>query len=199
MLGRWVVEAWNVLGSSPESSPFTLGSPVVETWKVGGRGLACHRSSPGRSASIRAAPSPVPRRGYWSVLNVADAMRRETSARDVARLRVVTALRLALAALTFVSTGCATKSDDAEVDQQCPPGVACDCTYVDGAYYNCGKDGGIPACPANAQSENSCASVSIGALCATCSEGAGAWCSCAPADAGAQWECIGTEYPCKGP
>jgi hypothetical protein len=146
--------------------------------------------------------------------------RRDPSAGGVARLRVVTALRLALAALTFVGAGCATnhgsgsesdaagrsaaesgavENDAAEADEQCPPGVACDCTYVDGAYYKCGMDGGIPACPADAEPGSSCASVSLGTLCAACPEGAGEWCTCGPEDAGPQWGCIGTEYPCKGP
>jgi hypothetical protein len=128
-------------------------------------------------------------------------------ARYWSALRVVGAPCLVLAALTFGSVGCTTSdgtgagsSDAAGPDGQCPPGVACDCTYVDGAYYNCGKDGGIPACAANAQTGAACASTAIGTLCASCSEGAGSWCSCAPvADAGAQWGCVGTEYPCKGP
>ncbi len=82
-------------------------------------------------------------------------------------------------------------SSDA-VSEQCPPGVACDCTYVDGAYYNCGIDGGVPACPDIPAT--SCGPV--GALCASCPEGAGIECSCLVTDAGAQWLCVGTEYPC---
>ncbi len=120
----------------------------------------------------------------------------------------MTAFRGALAALALVGTGCnggngapAKASADVGGDE-CPPGVPCDCTYVDGTYSGCGADGGVPACNAvDGAAGLLCASV--GATCFDCSEGAGLWCYCAYAgtglDAGVQWQCLGAGHACKGP
>ena len=161
---------------------------------VGGvmRGCGAHRMAQvARTGFARHA-------GGWPMC-VAARLAGLTVAGSVARLRMVSAPHLARAALIFAGAGCAASSGAADAGAQCPPGVACDCTYADGAYYNCGMDAGIPACAASVGVGASCASVSLGTLCATCVESAGEWCSCVPADAGPQWQCIGTEYPCKGP
>jgi hypothetical protein len=128
----------------------------------------------------------------------------------------MTALRCAVAALALVGAACngsngapAEASADASADvggDECPPGVPCDCTYVDGAYSGCGADGGLPACAADGSAANGVAGLvcsSAGATCFDCSEGAGLWCYCAYAgtgsDAGVQWQCLGAGHACKGP
>jgi len=74
----------------------------------------------------------------------------------------VNGARCAIAALALVIAGCNSHGSD-----QCAPGVACDCTYADGAYYNCGSNGPLPACPAGGDPTSlSCSPV--GATCAGC-------------------------------
>jgi hypothetical protein len=123
----------------------------------------------------------------------------------------MTALHRALVTLALVGAGCNGANGtpaDASADvggDECPSGVPCDCTYVDGAYENCGAEGGVPACPSSGMAldaaEGLCSSV--GATCFDCSEGAGTWCYCAYAgtgsDAGVQLKCLGAGRSCKGP
>jgi hypothetical protein len=113
-------------------------------------------------------------------------------------LSVVVVLRLALVGLMLVSAAC---NGGSQGSGQCAPGVACDCTYADGAYYNCGSNEPLPAFSAGGYPTSlSCSPV--GATCAGCPVSLGGLtCLCTDAgpEAGARWECVGTEYPCKGP
>ena len=115
-------------------------------------------------------------------------------------LTIVDTLRLVSVAAMIVS-GCNGASNNSTSSSSCPPGVPCDCTYVEGAYYNCGTDGAVPACPSVDNAGTACAP--MGASCVNCPEGAGVECLCADAGPvgtpGAQWVCIGSGYPCKGP
>jgi hypothetical protein len=106
----------------------------------------------------------------------------------------------AVVSVALLISGCNGAADKS--DAQCPSGIEfCDCAYADGSYYNCGVDGGIPACPANAEPGTACDPV--GASCLSCPEGAGLLSYCtdpgAAADAGPQWIGVGTGHVCKGP
>jgi hypothetical protein len=132
----------------------------------------------------------------------------------------VKALRLAGVTVAFVAAACNSESTGPSLDggtpdtgaegssvggpdgssDGCPLGVPfCHCAYADGSFYDCGTDGGIPACPADVNPGVECAPV--GASCLRCPEGAGVafYCAGAATDAGAQWVGIGTGHVCKGP
>jgi len=128
---------------------------------------------------------PVPNDAHWSALNVRDARRYVTVARDV---DYPVAMRYAIALVAgLVGVGCGTAQNTTKADaatgfkgQPCSQYVFC-AQQGDGGIWSCDCGGpiGMVSCPAALDQGAPCAVDSgSGEGCYACNEGAGSNCEC---------------------